>query len=100
MLRDFFLGFIKIHILHYAGQEAVYGVALIRELGRHGYEISPGTLYPILHDLEKAGYLIREDRVVGGKVRKYYSLTDEGQRALNEAKDKIEELVGEVLEGD
>jgi PadR family transcriptional regulator, regulatory protein PadR len=100
MLRDFFLGFIKIHILHHAGQEAVYGVALIRELGRHGYEISPGTLYPILHDLEKAGYLIREDRVVGGKVRKYYSLTDEGQRALNEAKDKIEELVGEVLEGD
>jgi len=98
MLRDFFLGFIKIHILHHSGQEAVYGVALIRELGRHGYEISPGTLYPILHDLENAGYLVREDRVVGGKVRKYYSLTNEGQEVLAEAKHKIRELVGEILE--
>ena len=99
MLRDFFLGFIKIHILHHAGQEAVYGAWLIQELGRHGYELSPGTLYPILHDLEEGGYLTRKDRVVGGKVRKYYSLTDEGQKALEEAKVKIRELVGEVLEG-
>lgn len=99
MLHDFFLGFIKIHILHHTGQEPVYGVALIKELGRHGYKISPGTLYPILHDLENSGYLVREDRVVGGKVRKYYSLTDEGRQALDEAKEKIRELVDEVLEG-
>ena len=97
MMREFFLGFIKIHILHHAGRERVYGIALIRELHRHGYEISPGTLYPILHDLEKAGYLSREDYVVDGKVRKYYSLTMEGQRALEEAKAKIRELVDEVI---
>jgi PadR family transcriptional regulator, regulatory protein PadR len=100
MLRDFFLGFIKIHILHHAGEEPVYGVSLIQELARHGYELSPGTLYPILHVLEDAGYLTREERVVGGKVRKYYSLTFEGQKALEGAKEKIRELVGEVLEGD
>lgn len=99
MLRDFFLGFIKIHILHHAAEEPVFGLALIEELKRHGYSLSPGTLYPILHDLEKDGYLVRENRVVGGKVRKYYSLTEEGQRALREAKDKIRELVNEVLEG-
>jgi PadR family transcriptional regulator, regulatory protein PadR len=99
MLRDFFLGFVKVHILHHAAQEPVYGVALIKELGRHGYEISPGTLYPILHSLADEGYLTREERVVRGKVRKYYSITDSGREALAEARLKIEELVEEVLEG-
>lgn len=99
MLRDFFLGFIKIHILHHAAQEPVYGLALIEELARHGYELSPGTLYPILHSLESAGYLARQDRVVAGKIRKYYVATDEGRRALTEAREKMGELVDEVLEG-
>ena len=62
MLRDFFLGFIKIHILHHAAQEPVFGLALIRELARHGYDLSPGTLYPVLHGLESAGYLQRKGR--------------------------------------
>lgn len=97
MLRDFFLGFIKIHILHHATQEPVYGVALIEELAHHGYEISPGTLYPILHQLEKAGYLMCEPQNVGGKIRKYYTMTDKGQEALIEARLKIRELVDEVL---
>jgi len=99
MIRDFFLGFIKIHILHHAAQEPVYGLALIEELGRHGYEIGPGTLYPVLHSLEAAAYLVREDRVVRGKVRKYYAITEEGRRALDDARVKIAELVDEVLEG-
>ncbi|MFZ5754103.1 MAG: PadR family transcriptional regulator, partial [Bacillota bacterium] len=93
MFRDFFLGFIKIHILHHAEQEPVYGSYLIQELAHHGYEISPGTLYPTLHSLEKNGYLVKEDRVVDGKVRKYYSITDKGREALAEARLKIKELV-------
>lgn len=98
MLREFFLGFVKIHILHHAGEEPVYGLALIAELHRHGYELSPGTLYPVLHRLETAGYLRRLDRVVGGKVRKYYILTRRGEQALRDARAKIVELVGEVLQ--
>ncbi len=98
MLRDFFLGFVKIHILHHAGEEPVYGLALIAELRRHGYELSPGTLYPVLHQLETAGYLRRIDRVVGGKVRKYYILTRRGEQALGDARKKITELLEEVLE--
>jgi DNA-binding PadR family transcriptional regulator len=98
MIRDFFLGFIKIHILHHAAVEPVYGLAMIEELGRHGYELSPGTLYPILHDLERAGFLTREERLVGGKVRKYYAITDDGRRALADARAKIGELVAEVIE--
>ena len=99
MLRDFFLGFIKIHILHHAAQEPIYGLAMIEELRRHGYEVSPGTLYPMLHGLEADGYLTREDRVVGGKVRKYYAITAEGRAALAEARAKIAELTHEVVEG-
>ena len=98
MLRNFFFGFIKIHILHHAGEAPVYGVALIAELRRHGYELSPGTLYPVLHQLEEAGYLSRLDRVVNGKVRKYYALTKRGASALGEVREKTAELVGEVLE--
>lgn len=98
VFRDFFLGFVKIHILHHAAQEPVYGLALIEELERHGYELSPGTLYPILHKLDERGYLQPEERVVNGKVRKYYTATDEGRTALDDAKEKMAELVEEVLE--
>jgi DNA-binding PadR family transcriptional regulator len=100
MLREFFLGFIKIHILHHAAQEPVFGLALIRELARHGYNVSPGTVYPILHELERSGYLRREDRVVRGKVRKYYQTTPHGDQTLEEARAKIAELVAEVLQGE
>jgi DNA-binding PadR family transcriptional regulator len=99
LLRQFFLGFIKIHILHHAVAQPVYGQALIRELQHHGYELSPGTLYPILHGMERAGYLVREDRVVAGRWRKYYTATEAGHRALAEARDKIRELVDEVVDG-
>ena len=99
MLRDFFLGFVKLHILHHAAHAPVYGAAIIAELHRHGYELSPGSLYPILHSLAAAGLLSRADRVVGGKVRKYYTITDAGYQALADARPKIRELVAEVLEG-
>jgi DNA-binding PadR family transcriptional regulator len=95
MLRGFFLGFIKIHILHHAAHAPVFGLAVIRELARHGYEVSPGTVYPILHELDRAGYLARQDRVVRGKVRKYYRITPLGRQALTEARVKIAELVAE-----
>jgi DNA-binding PadR family transcriptional regulator len=99
LTRDFFLGFIKVHVLHHAAEEPVYGLAMIEELRRHGYVLSPGTLYPVLHSLEKSGYLSREDRNVDGKVRKYYSITKSGEAALAEARARIRELVDEVLEG-
>jgi len=98
-LREFFLGFVKIHILYHAAEGPVYGAELIQELARHGYDLSPGTLYPTLHRLREQGYLAQETRVVGGRVRKYYTITDKGQAALAEARQKIAELVGEVLEG-
>ncbi len=96
--RDFFLGFIKIHILYHASKEPVFGVWLVNELARHGYNVSPGTMYPTLHRLERDGHLKSEARVVNGKVRKYYRATKTGKMMLEKAKQQIEELVSEVLE--
>ena len=99
MIHDFLLGFVKVHVLHHAALEPIYGLAMMEELRRHGYELGSGTLYPLLHGMADSGYLARESRVVNGKVRKYYTITDEGRRALREAREKIAELVHEVLEG-
>jgi len=98
MLKDFFLGFIKIHILYHASQEPICGVEILEELGQHGYRLSPGTIYPTLHRLTRDGYLQQHSEVVDGKVRKYYTTTKRGLAALDEARRKITELVEEVLE--
>lgn len=94
--RNFFLGFIRLHILFHATQEPVFGLDLIRELARHGYSLSPGTLYPVLHGLERDGFLQSDKQVVGGKVRKYYLATEAGKAALTEAMAKVRELMNEV----
>ena len=97
--RKFFLGFVRIHILYHAGKQKVYGVWLMDELARHGYNLSPGTLYPILHNLHDDGYLNSEKEVVAGKVRKYYTLSPKGRDMLKESRDKALELVKELEEG-
>ena len=96
ILRKFFLGFINIHILHHASKESLYGLWMIDELKHHGYNLSPGTLYPILHTLEKDGLLFSEDRLVEGKIRKYYSITEQGRVVLKEAQCKAQELFKEM----
>jgi len=97
IFRDIFLAFVRVHLLHHAVEGPIYGVEMMEELSRHGYEIGPGTLYPILHELEKAGYLTCEPQAVNGKVRKYYRATDAGREALARLHPKIRELVDEVL---
>ena len=96
--REFFLGFIKIHILYHASKEPIFGVEIAEELARHGYSISPGTLYPVLHRLEKEGFMESSSKVVNGRVRKYYQATAEGKLVLEQSKRKIRELITEVIE--
>jgi DNA-binding PadR family transcriptional regulator len=100
LIRELFLGFIKLHVLYHAGQEPIYGVWLMEELAEHGYQLSAGTLYPTLHSLEKEGYLVSEKKVVDGKTRKYYALTPEGRKALEKGREKAVELLNEIREGD
>ncbi len=96
VLRKLFLGFIQIHILHHAKKEPVFGSFMIEELKSHGYDISPGTLYPVFHSLERSGHLTVESKNHDGKMRKYYSITKKGEQTLLEAKKKIKELTGEL----
>jgi len=98
MLRDLELAFIKIHILHHAEKEEVFGIGLMQELARHGYRISPGTLYPTLAKLEKDGFLYCSARTVAHKQRKYYRATPKGRTLLNKLRNKIKELQQEVVE--
>jgi PadR family transcriptional regulator PadR len=92
--------FIKLHVLHHASDQAVYGLWLIEELDEHGYRVSPGTLYPLLHSLEKSGTLKSYNKVFGGKIRKYYSITPKGRRLLLKTKRQLAELVDEIFEGE
>ncbi|WP_404452372.1 PadR family transcriptional regulator [Virgibacillus necropolis] len=96
VLRKLFLGFIHIHILHHAKEEAIYGSWMLEELREHGYEISAGTLYPILHSMEVDQLLKKEERNVNGKIRKYYQITNKGDDVLNEARAKAYELFKEI----
>jgi PadR family transcriptional regulator, regulatory protein PadR len=98
VLRHFFGGFVRVHILHHAAQGPVWGAMIIEELRKHGYQLGPGTLYPILHHLESAGFLSAKTAVVGGKRRKNYRITRAGRTILRDARNRLRELVSEVLE--
>ncbi len=97
MIRNAFLGFIRIHILYHASKEEIFGIGIMKELKRHGYSISPGTLYPILHSLEKHNYLSSKRRLINGRIRKYYKITKKGLYLLEKSKEKIKELIDEVF---
>ena len=96
---DLYAGLIRLHILHHAVEKGrVYGLWMIEELGRHGYRLSPGTLYPILHGLERKGYLRSTREQEGSHVRRTYIATAAGQKALVRAKQRVWELFGELFE--
>jgi DNA-binding PadR family transcriptional regulator len=99
-VRDILLAFVRVHVLHHAVHERVFGLGMKAELERHGYRIGPGTLYPLLKRLEVDGLLKSESEVVDGKVRKYYIATKAGKAALADIQPKIAELVGEALRED
>ena len=96
--RDLYAGLIRLQVLHHASHEAVYGLAMIEELSRHGYKLSPGTLYPLLHGLEKKGYLKSALERDGRSGRRVYRITPAGRRALAAGKLKVRELFGELFE--
>ncbi len=97
-VRQLSSGLIRLHILHHAAKEGIFGLGMIEELARHGYKLSPGTLYPILHGLEEKGLLRSHEQGLGGKIRRVYRATAAGQRVLTAAKEKVRELFGELFE--
>jgi PadR family transcriptional regulator PadR len=97
--RDLYSGLIRLHVLHHACEEPIFGLGMIEELARHGYRISPGSLYPLLQGLEKKGYLRSTEVRHGKSLRRVYRATPLGHKALAGAKQKIRELFHEVVEG-
>jgi DNA-binding PadR family transcriptional regulator len=96
--RELYGGLIRLHLLHHASEGPLYGLSMIEELARHGYRLSAGTLYPILHGLEKKGYLRSHEQRFGRTARRMYRITPSGRRAFNAAKRKVRELFGELFE--
>jgi DNA-binding PadR family transcriptional regulator len=96
--QELLSGFVRLHILHHAAEGEVYGHWIIEELGRHGYKLSAGTLYPMLHAMEARGYLRSREKRTGSRMRRLYRATADGRAALEMAKDKLRELVEEVLD--
>jgi PadR family transcriptional regulator PadR len=97
--RDLYSGLIRLHILHHAVEEPIFGLGMAEELARHGYKLSPGTLYPLLHGLEQKGYLKSRSQRLGKTMRRVYRATPAGRKALAMAKSKVRELFGELIQG-
>ncbi|MGL4914572.1 MAG: PadR family transcriptional regulator [Romboutsia sp.] len=97
IIKKIFNGMIYIHILHHASKEPIYGLWMMEELEEHGYHISPGTLYPILKGMVEEGLLLKEEKNVDGKIRKYYFATQEGKNLLKDLKEKLKELTENII---
>lgn len=96
--KDLYSGLIRLHIPHHAAEGAIFGLGIIEELGRHGYRLSAGTLYPILHSLERRGLLRSNAERDGRRFRKIYRATRKGRTVLREARVRVLELFGELFE--
>ena len=97
MLREFLRGAAQVHVLHHAAQGEVHGAWLAVELRRHGYDISTGTLYPMLHRMEENGLLVSRQELVEGRNRRVYAATDIGRAELDHLRVAVAELAEEVL---
>ena len=96
-VKEFLRGAVRLHILHHASEGSVHGAWMRTELARHGYSISPGTLYPTLHRMEAEGLLTSTTEVVAGRTRRVYRVTGAGLSDLAEARRAVAELAAEVL---
>lgn len=96
--KDLYGGLIRLHILHHAAEGPVFGAGISDELRHHRYKISAGTLYPMLHGMEKKGYLKSHEERTGRRARRVYEITRKGRVQLAAAKDKVRELFGELIE--
>jgi DNA-binding PadR family transcriptional regulator len=94
--RDLYSGLIRLHVLHHAAEGQIFGLGMIEELARHGYRISPGSLYPLLQGLEKKGYLRSTEVRKGKSLGRVYRATPLGRKALAASKSKVRELFNEL----
>jgi DNA-binding PadR family transcriptional regulator len=95
---EILLSFWKVHVLHHAAEGGVVGTWMLHELQHHGYEVSPGTLFPLLKRMERFGWLTSETDGPGPRARRTYVITDAGSEVLAIARRQLRELGVEVGE--
>jgi len=100
MNQELSIGLVRLHVLHHAAEEPIFGLGIIQELGRHGYRLGPGTIYPLLHGMEKRGWLRSVQRLVNGHKRRVYMATAAGKKALAQARQQVRELYEEMCENE
>ena len=96
--RDLMAGFVRLHVLNHANSGPIFGIGIIERLAFHGYVLSPGTLYPILHGLERDGLLQSREEIEGNRRRRIYEITDPGRKILILSKVRLWELFKEVFD--
>jgi DNA-binding PadR family transcriptional regulator len=96
--RNLYNGLIRLHILHHAAESPIFGQWMIDELARHGYRLSAGTLYPLLHGMQRQGYLKSQMTQKDGRTRRVYRATPLGRKALATARQRVRELFGEMFD--
>jgi PadR family transcriptional regulator, regulatory protein PadR len=94
--EDLLSGLIELHVLYHAAEEEIFGLGMLKELKGHGYRISPGTLYPLLHRLMHRGYLTVREVRLGRARRRLYRATPRGYRALASLRHHVRELTVEL----
>src|ERR1019366_5589249 len=95
--RNLYSGLIRLHILHHAAEKPLYGIWIAEELAHHEYKLSAGTLYPILHGLERKGYLRSHEERNGKVARRVYEMTPLGRKVLRIARKRVQKLFGEMF---
>ena len=87
-------------VLSLLSEEDMYGYQMIVELARrsdHTFEMKEGTLYPVLHGLEKDGYVeAYQQEAPTGRMRKYYHLTRKGGAMLRTEAEAWQSYAGAV----
>ena len=96
--RKLQLSFIRVHVLYYASKAPFYGAWMLDELSKHGYDFGPSTIYPLLKEMTSSHILAVENKVIDGKQRKYYSITEEGKALLNLSIHQVKKLLLEIEE--
>lgn len=98
--QELHVGLVRLHVLHHASRETVFGMGMIQELARHGYRLGPGTIYPLLRSMERRGWLVAKIERVNGRRRISYSATRRGRAALVEGRARVRELFEEMFQSD
>lgn len=87
-------------ILRLLEDKDMYGYEMIETLearSNNVFTLKAGTLYPLLHSLEKKDFLTSYESEVNGKVRKYYSITKGGKKYLRSKKEEWQEYQTAVV---